>query len=242
MGHAAGAARSLALLALLVVAHGQPANTTSTFTTTIPTTAAYGSYLIFRLTVLSNFGSTTHLQFSEVILLNNFTEVDLAGASASSDAPDCQSYERPEHAIDGAASTKWRVHPYNELAILLVQLPEATVVGGIRFTTGNDCPERDPKRFHLQGSNGDGVWDMLVDHSCSDATQVLARRQGTPAFTTQSAGCALPAIRPDNATAAELYGSHLSFRLTVLSNFGSFAFEAFTGVVIFMNVCIRRFS
>jgi len=161
------------------------------------------SHTAFRLTVTSNYASTAHFQISELNLYNQDSEVDLSGAVTSptgtvegSHAIDCRSSEGPEFAIDSNTGTKWCVHALtiadgviNPNVVLSIQLPQATTVTGLSFTTGNDVSTRDPRRFKLEGSNGNNQWDMIVDHSCSDATRVTARRTRTPVFTTASAGC-----------------------------------------------------
>jgi len=161
------------------------------------------SHTSFRLTVTSNYASTTHFQISELNLYNQDSEVDLSGTVTSptgtvegSHAIDCRSSEGPEFATDSNTGTKWCVHELtvadgviNPNVVLSIQLPQATTVTGLSFTTGNDVNTRDPRRFILEGSNGNNQWDMIVDHSCSDATRVTARRTRTPVFTTVSAGC-----------------------------------------------------
>jgi len=186
---------------------GTPAATTTTTTTT--TTIA--SHTIFRLTVLSNYGSTTHFQFSAMNLFDQSTEqqgtelgtmVSFAGASAASVHPgstrDCRSSEGPANAIDNSDAAKWCVELeansagqtlFGPAFYLEVTMPEAAIVNAIQFITGNDVHERDPKQFTLEGSNGNDMWDMLVDHSCSNADQETDRRETTDMYTTESAGC-----------------------------------------------------
>jgi len=161
------------------------------------------SHTSFRLTVTSNYASTTHFQISELNLYNQDSELDLSGVVTSptgtvqgSHAIDCRSSEGPEFATDSNTGTKWCVHALtvadgviNPNVVLSIQLPQATTVTGLSFTTGNDVNTRDPRRFRLEGSNDNNQWDMIVDHSCSDATRVTARRTRTPVFTTASAGC-----------------------------------------------------
>lgn len=157
-----------------------------------------GEYSQFRLTITSNQGGASHMQLTELHFWNGNTAVELTGAVATSDAPACRSSEAEEHAVDGSTGSKWCVHPYDEPAVLNLQLSQAVVVNGMSYITGNDVPTRDPLRFQLAGSNGDDIWHVVVDHSCSDAEGAgsLGRRQETGVYTTESAGCAASGSSP----------------------------------------------
>ncbi len=70
--------------------------------------------------------------------------------------------ETAENAIDGNPSTKY-LNFDRANAGFTIKLQSAQVLQGIKFTTANDFPDRDPSKYSLYGSN-DGVnWTTIVN-------------------------------------------------------------------------------
>ena len=70
--------------------------------------------------------------------------------------------ETAENAIDGDPSTKY-LNFDRANAGFTIKLQSAQVLQGIKFTTANDFPDRDPSKYSLYGSN-DGVnWTTIVN-------------------------------------------------------------------------------
>jgi hypothetical protein len=70
--------------------------------------------------------------------------------------------ETAEYAIDGDPTTKY-LNFDRANAGFTIKLQSAQVLQGIKFTTANDFPDRDPTKYSLYGSN-DGVnWTTIVN-------------------------------------------------------------------------------
>ena len=63
--------------------------------------------------------------------------------------------EAPRFAIDNSPTTKYLNFgaPETVTGLIITPASGATTVSGIRFTTANDAPGRDPLTFNLEGSN-----------------------------------------------------------------------------------------
>ena len=71
-------------------------------------------------------------------------------AAVNSDFP---SAEGPTNSIDNVASTKYLNFRKANTGIVVTPRKGATIVTGLRLTTANDAPERDPLTYELQGAN-----------------------------------------------------------------------------------------
>lgn len=64
--------------------------------------------------------------------------------------------------LDGSAYTKWLAFNYGAPAWLAVQLlGRERRITEYALTSANDCPERDPACWQLQGSLDGHVWDTV---------------------------------------------------------------------------------
>ena len=76
--------------------------------------------------------------------------------------------EEPARALDGMRTTKWL--DYNKGALICHLANGRAVVARYAITTANDCPERDPVRWVLEGrkATGDDGWRVIDDKSFRD--------------------------------------------------------------------------
>lgn len=66
-----------------------------------------------------------------------------------------------ENTVDGEPGTKWCVNNGREPVVWQMQLPKAQTVDSYAFTSGNDVPNRDPRRWVLEGSTDGKTWVEL---------------------------------------------------------------------------------
>ncbi len=116
-------------------------------------TNAYTSYRL-TFTAIRNPGLANATQVGEIELLaqDNFFDVTSPGDIVATVAGQSPSNEGPEHAIDDSAD-KYLNDGGAGSGLLVTPAGSATVVRGLRITTGNDVPERDPTSYRLEGSN-----------------------------------------------------------------------------------------
>ena len=93
--------------------------------------------------------------------------IDRSTATATNPGGENPASELPADAIDGQVGTKWLDF---KKAAFVVQWPDPQEVKFFRFRTANDCSERDPVRWRLEGSD-DGVgWTSLHQQAADFAT------------------------------------------------------------------------
>ncbi len=111
--------------------------------------------------------------------------------------------ESPPNAIDDVVATKYL--NFGEINVGLIVTPSApSVLGGLRFTTANDSPERDPLTVALEGTNDPNATTTLN----STWTTIY---NGDSGLTTD------PGRNMPGATVGFAAGSFTSYRLLVLS-------------------------
>ncbi|MDG2324900.1 MAG: lamin tail domain-containing protein [Akkermansiaceae bacterium] len=92
--------------------------------------------------------------------------------------------ETPDLAVDGSLTTKWL--DFNQ-GPLVFDFGSATTVGGYRWSTANDAPERDPVRWILEGSDDETNWDLVDERVDGDFPTPSARYTYTPTLELNSA-------------------------------------------------------
>eukprot|EP00931_Biecheleriopsis_adriatica_P036352 TRINITY_DN20943_c0_g1_i1.p1 TRINITY_DN20943_c0_g1~~TRINITY_DN20943_c0_g1_i1.p1 ORF type:complete len:1336 (+),score=204.41 TRINITY_DN20943_c0_g1_i1:83-4090(+) len=94
-------------------------------------------------------------QMSELVFYRSGQRVSTAEATASVEGPslNAEHCHPPQHSIDGNPHSKFY---HTTLTPLTVTFPTPTTIDQYSYGTGSDCPERDPIKWELQGSN-DGV-------------------------------------------------------------------------------------
>lgn len=97
--------------------------------------------------------------------------IDLAGAASTEPGePVCASGHEPsgsesvDNAGDGNASTKWCVEHHNKDVTWQIDLGTPQSVSGYSFTSANDVPARDPRKWKLEGSADAKTWRTLDSH------------------------------------------------------------------------------
>lgn len=63
--------------------------------------------------------------------------------------------------IDGSPDTKWCLEHKSQPVVWVGHVPGGSTISSYAFTSGNDCPERDPKTWTLEGSNDGAQWTVL---------------------------------------------------------------------------------
>ena len=92
------------------------------------------------------------------------SKIDMSKVEVTSSFPSgFGATESPKQLIDGDKSTK--LYRYLENAkdgeSITFTFPKKVNLKGYSITSGNDCPERDPKTWEFYGSNKQGVWVLL---------------------------------------------------------------------------------
>jgi hypothetical protein len=87
--------------------------------------------------------------------------------------------EGPVQAGDGNLNTKWLDFTETS-AILNMTFASNTTIGGYRFATANDAPERDPVSWRLQASTNNSTWVTIS--TITDSVVSTDRRSWQPDF------------------------------------------------------------
>lgn len=160
---------------------------------------AIRNYSHYRLTLLASFEAAptaSAVQFSEVLLFAGARPVDRSVATTMRlSGHACAAGISPHlhMAVDGDRTTMLCVEDGGVFDIIF---PHAVAVDGVSFITGADAQDRDPRLFKLEGSHGDSIWYMVVDHTCSDVPRILGRESATGILTTESS-CGLMELDAD---------------------------------------------
>lgn len=140
----------------------------------------------YKLTITENYGgrgcggSSSCIQFAELNLYHGGEEINYEGASFEQGAGEnSPGREQATNAFDNNARTKYLSRRGEDVKELTITLGSAQEVDDLSFTTGNDSPDRDPKRFKLEGSNDGSSWEMVIDKTGEDLPQTSGRRQET---------------------------------------------------------------
>jgi len=157
----------------------------------------------YRLTIDDNYGAqgcggrSSCVQVAEINLYHGDEEINYEGAAFEQGAGEnSPRRERAEKAFDNDPSTKYLARRGAAVKVLTITLGTPAEVDKISFTTANDVPARDPKRFHLEGSNDGSTWEMVLDHSAEDYPHDDARQ-------TEGEKCAASAGGAGEAPAAD---------------------------------------
>jgi len=147
------------------------------------TSTVAGSFSQYRLTIEDNYGAmgchgdTTCIQFAELNLYHGDNEINYEGASFEQGPQEnSPRRERASNAFDNNPNTKYLVRQGENTKVLTITLGTPAEVDGCSFTTANDSPARDPKRFKLEGSNDGSSWELVVDHTGEDYPQTGDRK------------------------------------------------------------------
>lgn len=84
-----------------------------------------------------------------------------------------------ENTVDRDPGTKWCVNNGSEPVVWQMQLPKAQTVDSYAFTSGNDVPDRDPRRWLLEGSADGKTW---VEVDRRELDKPFEKRQETRRF------------------------------------------------------------
>jgi uncharacterized repeat protein (TIGR01451 family) len=82
------------------------------------------------------------------------------------------------NAIDNLSNTKYLNFDKVNAGFTVTPITGSSIVTGMRFTTANDAPERDPMTFRLEGTTGNpqvGPWTVIVPEISTELTNTLAR-------------------------------------------------------------------
>jgi len=141
------------------------------------------AYSQYRLTIEDNYGAmgchgdTTCIQIAEINLYSGDQEISYEGAAfEQGPGENSPGRERASNAFDNNPNSKYLVRQGQNVKVLTITLGQPAEVDGLSFTTGNDAPERDVKRFKLEASNDGSTWDTVIDHTGEDYPQEQARR------------------------------------------------------------------
>ncbi len=90
------------------------------------------------------------------------------------------SNESPQHAFDGNKRSKW-FHNGAKKTWIQCQFPkkQKKAFSGYAITSGNDCPDRDPMDWRIEGSDDGKKWVLLDQRS----GEKFSGRQKTSKFT-----------------------------------------------------------
>jgi alpha-L-fucosidase 2 len=84
-----------------------------------------------------------------------------------------------ENTVDGDPGTKWCVNNGSEPVVWQMELPKAQTVDSYAFTSGNDVPDRDPRRWVLECSADGKTW---VEVDRRELDKPFEQRQETKRF------------------------------------------------------------
>lgn len=79
-------------------------------------------------------------------------------------------HEDVQHAIDGNTKTKYLNFGKEGSGLVIHLAKSPVVISGIKFTSANDSPERDPIRYRLEGSNDGKLFDLIDESDIPDFT------------------------------------------------------------------------
>ena len=119
-------------------------------------------YIMFKRVA----GSGNGTQLSEICL--SYKTQQKKGYTSLSCPTDHQAHEGADKLFDDSWKSKLCVRPDYTLANYYVtfETNQAVKVSAINMSTGNDSPGRDPKRWTLYGSTGEGAkWEKIYDHN-----------------------------------------------------------------------------
>ena len=118
------------------------------------------SFRYIRFKILKNRSGGGYSQIGKIAFKNKGTFVDTKDAKATTPDPIANNgTEGPENAINYASSNKWCT-PCSTPS-MMIEFPRHVFVDEFTFTTANDCPERDPMKWILEGSNDKNNWTTL---------------------------------------------------------------------------------
>jgi hypothetical protein len=118
------------------------------------------SFRYIRFKIIKNRLEGGYTQIQKIRFRHKGKMLDMNGAMATTPDPIANGgSEGPENAINYNTSNKWCTP--SSTPSIMIEFTRQVHIDEFSFVTANDCPERDPKQWILEGSNNKMEWTTL---------------------------------------------------------------------------------